>query len=368
MGPITVIGHPFTPIGMGEQMRSHIAALRAAGAEVRVYDLFRHAPRTDPAHLALVGEAETDRLGPLRIFHINGDEVAPALAVLAQRGETLAGGRNIIVPAWELPRYPEPWARELRRFDAVWALSRFIAGSLAAADIAAPVIGQSVQPLPGPLLPRRYFGLREDAVLLLLAFDLTSYATRKNPEGAVALFRRVAALDAARRPGRPLQLVLKVKDGAQPAEGWAERLGLTDGQASVISRPLSALETRSLIAACDVFLSLHRAEGFGRGTAEAMWHGRLALGTGWSGTLDHMEAETSLLVQAREVPVPEGAYPHAEGQHWAEPDLDHATALLDRALREPGWAAALAARGRAAVRLRFSDRAIGLRLLAALQG
>jgi hypothetical protein len=36
---------------------------------------------------------------------------------------------------------------------------------------------------------------------------------------------------------------------------------------------MTSLETRSLINACDCFASLHRAEGFGRGTGEAMFLG-----------------------------------------------------------------------------------------------
>ena len=126
---------------------------------------------------------------------------------------------------------------------------------------------------------------------------------------------------------------------------------------------MSAFETRSLINACDCFVSLHRSEGFGRGTGEAMFLGRLALATGWSGNLDYMAAENSLLVKHEPVPVGNGEYPFGERQVWAEPDVDHATALLEAALDDRARAAAIAARGRRDIRLRHSFRAVGVRIL-----
>ena len=71
-------------------------------------------------------------------------------------------------------------------------------------------------------------------------------------------------------------------------------------------------------------MSLHRAEGFGRGLGEAMALGRLALGTGWSGNVDFMTEKNSLLVRHRMVKLKRDEYPHWQGQSWAEPDLDHA--------------------------------------------
>jgi hypothetical protein len=41
----------------------------------------------------------------------------------------------------------------------------------------------------GHILPRRYFGIRESAFVLLHFFDLTSYAARKNPDAVLAMCR-----------------------------------------------------------------------------------------------------------------------------------------------------------------------------------
>ena len=352
---ITLIGHPFAPIGLGAQLRSHLRAARAVGLVPRVLDIFRAALRDDREMLHLLGDAETSRTGPgIRIFHVNGDEIPRVLDVM---GDDFSAGRNVIVPAWELPHYPAIWARDLKRFDAVWAVSGCMRDSLAAAGSAAPVVGQAVEPPSGPLLGRRAFGIRESAFVLLHMLDLTSFEQRKNPTGAIALFNRLRAAD----PYADIQLVLKVKHNDQPVPDWAGRF-TDDRQIRVLSAPLDSLATRSLINAADCLVSLHRAEGFGRSMAEAMAMGRLAMGTGWSGNLDFMTPHNSLLVDHHLVPVPDGAYPQSCGQNWAEPDLDHAAALLRPILSDPARGRLRGRRGQCDILRTNSNRAVGLRM------
>jgi hypothetical protein len=360
---VTLIGHPWAPIGMGEQLRSHIQACAALQIDARVLDIFRYAQRGDPAHARLIGSAEIDRpAAGIRIFHVNGDEVDDVIAAFAARGGDFAAGYNIIVPAWELPVYPRVWAERLGRFDEVWALSRFIGAALAAAGVASQWVGQSVELPGGPLLPRRHFGIRESAFVLLNFFDLSSYASRKNPEAALALLERIRAEDRF----ADVQLVLKVKNGEGAAAEWAARLR-EDAQLRLISAPLDGLGVRSLIAACDCFVSLHRAEGFGRGLGEAMALGRLALGTGWSGNLDFMTAENSLLAPHRMVRLKRDDYPHGRGQSWAEADVAGAHALLRPILADPARGQAMAQRGQASVLRSHGNRAVGLRILERLE-
>lgn len=94
-----------------------------------------------------------------------------------------------------------------------------------------------------------------------------------------------------------------------------------------------------------------------------MYLGRLALATGWSGNLDYMSAQNSLLVNYRLVPVQPGEYPHGEGQYWAEPDIENAVTLLEAVLSDVQRAREIARRGRRSVELEYSYRAVGLRIL-----
>jgi hypothetical protein len=207
-------------------------------------------------------------------------------------------------------------------------------------------------------LPRRYFGIRESAFTLLSFFDLSSYASRKNPQAVLALFERLRAAV----PWRDLQLVLKAKNGERDAEEWAAGIA-ADAQIKVLFQPLDSHGVRSLINACDCFVSLHRAEGFGRGPGEAMALGRLAMATGWSGNVDFMTAENALLVRHAMVALGDGDYPHGSGQSWAEPSVEHACELLQGALADPPAMAAMARRGQAEALRSHGDRAVGLRIL-----
>jgi hypothetical protein len=361
--PITVIGHPWAPIGMGEQLRSHLLAGNAVGLHHRTFDIFRYAQRTDPAHASLVEPLECEAVpGGIRIFHINGDEVDRVIEAFEARGNSFAAGYNIVVPAWELPSYPAGWAKKLRRFNETWALSAFIQAALAAAGIAAPLIGQAIEAPPGPLLSRRHFGIRESAFVLLTFFDLSSYASRKNPFAVIELFNRLRA----EAPFRDLQLVLKAKNGERDAQEWAAGVA-TDPQIQVIDTPLDTLGVRSLINACDCFVSLHRAEGFGRGPGEAMALGRLAMATGWSGNVDFMTADNALLVRHGMLKLGPDDYPHGSGQSWADPDIADAAALLRPVLDDPARGAAIARRGQAEVLRSHGNRAVGLRILARLE-
>jgi hypothetical protein len=326
----------------------------------KVIDIYRYAARNDSDHRKLVEPFEIEApTGGVRIFHINGDEIAPVLEAFEARGGAFSGGYNIIVPAWELPNYPLEWAEQLRNFHEVWALSHFIKDSLATAGIASTHIGQPVEVPLGQFLPRRYFGIRESAFALLHFLDLSSFASRKNPEAVLRMFEALRQ----RREFRDVQLVFKAKKGDEDAEDWLQPIRDRVPEARFLAKPMSALETRSLINCCDCVVSLHRAEGFGRCTGEAMFLGRLALATSWSGNMDYMTNENSLLVNHDLVPVPVGEYPFAEGQVWAEANVDHAVELLDAAIDEPARARSIAENGRRDVRLAHGFRAVGLRVL-----
>jgi glycosyltransferase involved in cell wall biosynthesis len=86
--------------------------------------------------------------------------------------------------------------------------------------------------------------------------------------------------------------------------------------------------------ACDCFLSLHRAEGFGRGIAEALRLGLHVITTGYSGNVDFCQAPHADLVDYTLIPVEAGQYPYAEGQVWADPDVAHAARLMKRFVDE----------------------------------
>lgn len=362
--PVVLVGHPFAPIGMGEHLRATFRALRAAGTAVRLLDVYGMSdpePDLDPELKPYI----VDRVGPgPALFCINGDEVAPILGHLGTRAE--GASRRIVYPAWELPNYPAEWARELERFDEVWSASAYSYASISVA-VRPPVHHLPLATEVRSLRPRgrRSFGIPEDAYVFLFFFDLTSFIERKNPFAALEAFRRVRA----RRPGRDVRFVAKLNSSrAKPDDRkhFLDFLAPFGDSVVLMDGTLLDAEVKALLMCADAFVSLHRAEGYGFGIAEAMFLGKPVVATGYSGNMDFMAPGNSFPVGYRLVPVPDGAYPFPGGQLWAEPEVEEAAEAMWRLAQDPGLGRRVGAEASRHIRTHFSYRAIGLRMAARL--
>jgi glycosyltransferase involved in cell wall biosynthesis len=355
---VCLVGHPFAPTGRGEDVRCMLRSLRAIGASPHVLDIYRLSPRTDPSIAADLNAAQTDKLSSrLNIFLINGDEVSQAIAHL---GGLPKSAINIVYPAWELPNYPATWARELERFDEVWAPSRFIADAISP-SVSTPVVHMPLacEPKMQTFLGRSHFGIPESAIAFLYYFDFTSFVARKNPLAVIAAFEK--ALERSR--ACDARLVLKLNNGHLAAEDYARfKNELKERHLDIIllDKTLTDNEIKNLIRCCDAFVSLHRSEGFGRGLAEAMALGKPVISTAWSGNLDFMNSDVACLVKYRLIPVRDNDYPFWRGQVWAEPDVDDAAEHMVQIMHSRQMAAELGGRASRHLRVHFSYRARGL--------
>ena len=80
-----------------------------------------------------------------------------------------------------------------------------------------------------------------------------------------------------------------------------------------------------LLTSCsDCYVSLHRSEGLGLGMAQAMNFAKPVIATGYSGNLEFMNAQNSLLVPFKLVENPESVASYDKGCIWADADLDAA--------------------------------------------
>lgn len=356
---IALVGHPFAPIGMGEHVRCVFRALRSVGISPSIVDIYGLNDPEPDAEIELLPYVELPTR-KVNVFHINGDEVAQALATIAYRSGP-SSSYNIIYPAWELARYPVDWAHQLERFDEVWAPSRFIQESIAAV-VQRPVIHMPLacEVMVSYFLGRRAFGIPENTFVYLFFFDLRSYVSRKNPEAVLKAFRKLLAS----RPYAECVLVLKV-NGADVAPDAYEALRATVAdlrdQVVLIDKTLTDNEVKNLVRCSDCFVSLHRSEGFGRGLAEAMYLGKPVICTGYSGNMDFSSPDTTMLVDYCLVPVGDGEYPYWEEQFWAEPDIDQAACHMAKVLDDPAFSRELGRKASLKIRTEFGYRASGVR-------
>jgi glycosyltransferase involved in cell wall biosynthesis len=213
------------------------------------------------------------------------------------------------------------------------------------------------RPAAQPAVLRARFGLPSGPFLFLTVFDLNSTAARKNPQAVVEAFRQsgLGPSEAA--------LVVKVQNtAANPAEFQALQAALRGLPGSVLlDGTLSRAEVTALEAACDCFVSLHRAEGFGLALAECMLLGRPVIATDWSATAEYINAANGCPVRARVVELEANHGPYARGSTWAEPDTAHAAEWMRRLAGDRALALRLGAAARATIEARFSPAAIGAR-------
>jgi len=363
---LVVVGHPFAPIGMGEHLRSTVRALRAAGLKPGLLDVYGLHRGRDPDLERTYGPDVTRQLSrSLNLFCINANEVDEVVGRL--NAADFAQAHNIIFPAWELPDYPQAWVEKLALFDGIWAPTSFVQDAIARAT------GRSVAKVPlavdmklSAFLGRRWFDIPEHAFVVMFAFDFSSYAARKNPFAVLEAFEQLVA----RRPEAPLHAVIKHKGGAPDhpdRQALDARIAQLPGRVQTMTREMSDNEVKNLFRNVDVFVSLHRSEGFGRGLAEAMALGVPVVATGWSGNMDFMDAETALLVDHQLVPVAPGAYLFGDGQQWAEPDIAQASRLIEQIMDRPAEARARAERARRSVRINLNPKTVGLDAIEALK-
>lgn len=122
---------------------------------------------------------------------------------------------------------------------------------------------------------------------------------------------------------------------------------------------LSQRELYSLTNACDVYISLHRAEGFGLGIAEAMSMGKPVIVTNWSANTEFCKPDNSILVPFHFIRPTGGtkfdSLNNGAVSRWAEPDVDAAAAALRRLYHDRDECRRLGERAKKFMREYFSQ-------------
>jgi len=360
---INLAGHLSAPQGLGVAARNTTRLLDELGVPWMGIDI--PVPAATAERVAWASRQAGDPLArathDVNLLHLNPPE---ALELLWQRPRWLVLERRATacVPFWEFPKLPRSWLDGLACMDAVLAPSRFVERSVRAALPELPVyhFPQAVWLDSATRADRARFALPPEACVFVTVFDTRSDLARKNPLGVLDAFAR--AFPAARRDVRLALRIQNARGGLATVGVPALRVGRAeatlreraarDARVVIFDAALTHADVLALIASCDVYVSLHRAEGFGLVPLEAMSLGRPVVATAWSGTLDYMTADNSLLVPATETPVlgtAIRAYDTArmgEAQTWGEPDLDVAASHLRALADEP------------ALRTRLGERAL----------
>jgi GT2 family glycosyltransferase/glycosyltransferase involved in cell wall biosynthesis len=309
---INVFGPFAATSGLGTAARGLLAALDTIGVDIELhpFDVSQAVPRITPQERARRPKYR------INLIMANADQIARLTSLYALG--FFDDAYNIAVWAWELAAFRSDWHGSFAAVDEVWTNSDFERESIGALapvpvqKIRLPVVVPGADAADG----REMFGIPRDRLVFLVAFDVGSTATRKNPRMVVDAFREAFSHDE--------NVFLVIKFHATAVDPVVTRQ-LTQAlrgadNVLVIADRLCERDMALLRAACDCFVSAHRSEGFGLNIAEFMSLGKPVIATAYSGNLEFFDEAVGYPIKYRLVEIEQQVGPYMPHAVWAEPD------------------------------------------------
>ncbi len=337
---IAVIGLFGARIGLSQAALLLAEELRAEGAQVALFDCCAETgqkPRPLDAGIGSLSSFDPAAFD-LAVLHMNPPEFSALLLHLA--GQSRLPKVVVGFFAWELSIAPASWRAAIAAADAVWVPSRFVRDALALSfpDLAERVSIREHQVTFGAFEPpdparrreaRARLGLPADAHVVLQSFSMRSTMARKNPLGAMAAFGLAFPPQEAQA-----RLVMRCLDHEVFEAGAEQMRQAARGDPRIDLRFEAPTEAglADHYAAADVYLSLHRSEGFGLNLAECLHLGLPVVATAWGLTASIAGHPLFHAVSSSLVPVvdPQHGYDRVPGARWAQADVAEAAAILRR--------------------------------------
>jgi glycosyltransferase involved in cell wall biosynthesis len=343
---LNVIGYFDSPTGLGQSARALARAAEVTGLAVA---------RIDAAGLETSRRAAAAYAANL--FHVNADAAASTVEMC---GPALHRGHaNVAYWYWETEAFPARWSDRFAYFDEVWVASEFCRRAIARTS----PIPVAVVPPPMIVDPAVAEGTRSEGPFRFLTIcDAQSGVERKNPLGAVRAFARAFPSD----PG--VRLTVKIGN-AERAPGLLDSLrrAAETSNVEIDGRTASRGDVERLLAECDAYVSLHRAEGFGFLIAEAMLLGKPVIATDYSGSRDFLDESAGFPVPFQAVQLDRTVGPYEAGTRWAEPEEEEAARTMRHVVEDLPEARRRAEVGRRRIASRYGVEPAGRRVLERLE-
>ena len=320
---LNLIGYATSPTGLGEDLRSFAAMLDYLHISYSVIDI----PTESRGNVLQSWPKLTEENYAVSFFFMSPMECQRLEAVHPHlfTEPKLKVGYFL----WELPDFPEEYVPALNKVDHIWCPTQFVQKAFFSK------VKKLILSIPLPVIKAQGLGqnwrqtlhIPNDGFVVLYMFDIRSTLNRKNPQATIEAFMQFAA-------DKPkAYLILKINRWQQVDKtqfSWIPH----HPKVKIIVDTLSNDDISDLYQASDVYLSLHRSEGFGRTIVEAMQHGLEIISTNYSGPKDYLDSAYARMVAWYKKPVLEGDYPYTKGSSWAEPSVSSAAAHLNAVYQE----------------------------------
>lgn len=313
-------GALFDSSGYAEASRNYIGALSTVpginlSAKSVSFESFRtnHNKYEELLNKAIANKTKPD----VQIIHLTPENYSRL---------KIPGIKNIGYTVWETSKIPEQWVSMCNGMDEIWVPCDWNVEVFKSSGVTVPVkkVPHAIQ-IDTLQANKTFFGFPEDKYLF---YSIFQWSARKNPEGLLrAYFSEFTSADN-------VCLVLKTYAFNNSSEDKdmikKEILAIKEQMFLKDTPPISLLHgaySREDMLAIhqqgSCFVLPHRAEGWGVPHFEAMSFGKPVISTGYSGNLEFMNRNNSVLIDFNLTPVTgmgRGTY-HGK-MDWAEPHLD----------------------------------------------
>jgi glycosyltransferase involved in cell wall biosynthesis len=325
---VNLIGYAFGELGIGEDVRMAARSLHAAGVPFTVLN-FEPGNSIRQADRSIEQWVSSEYKYTINIFCLTAIE---HFRFYAENGKNnIEEQYNIGYWPWELELWPSNWNHCFSLINEMWASSRHILSAIAGAGFNnteyMPMAVSVKPPNSSKKNLRKRFGIAQNSTAFVFSFDGNSSYRRKNPLAVLEAFEQ-----AFKNGNENACLVIKCMRTSQESSARQKLLSSAkkDNRIIIIDEVMTKDELTGLYAACDCFVSLHRAEGFGRAIAEAFLLGMHVIATAYSGNLDYCEHLGANLVSYTLTETSEVDYVEGSGNRWAEPNVPEAALQMVR--------------------------------------
>lgn len=350
---VNLIGPFQSEKGIGSGVRLLLSAIKSIPLPTRLLN-FVDTGSVNNDHSQVRFDQNNEFL--INLVHLGFDSI-PSFTEY-QGGHFFNGRYNIAFWNWELSTFPETWASNGDHFHEIWVPSTYTQKSIM------NTTHKKVRCIPYPIsvpkelpsgIDRSYFQLPLDATIFLFAFDFSSYSARKNPEAVLKAFLK------AFTGNENVLLLIKTVHGNKDPLGMKSLLKLCkeNPRIRILDQVLNRSEMYALTKLCDVFVSLHRCEGFGLNIFEAMAMEKPVIVTGYSANMDYTDDSNSFLVDYQLVPIDQDYGPYKKGELWADPSIEHAAMQMRYVYENPEHAKEVGLRAARCIEKRLSVESTG---------
>lgn len=354
-------GPVYDPSGYADEVRHLILNLRAQNIQVAARPIGRHSEnflhQLNSAIRQTVDSAIAKQVTPgfVSVIHF------PAYVFKRVPGAVYHIGRTM----FETDSLPPDWVDRCNQMDEIWVPTEFNLETFRKAGVCSRLMkvpgGIDTDRFRPGLEPLELSQINGKCFLSIFEWSyrkgwdilLRAWAKAFTPEDDVTLLLRAYPINATDTSNTAAVINERIDRYLR------ENLRTNRNRLApivVLGEQLSDADMPRLYASAYAYVAPSRGEGWGRPQMEAMSCGLPVIATRWSGNLEFMTDDNSLLIDVdRLATIDERAEnPIYRGQRWAEPSVTHLVSLLKRVAAEPEAMRSLGEQARSDMEARWS--------------